>query len=112
MAYSSIYWRSTTVMCRGTGVGMQNTLVTVDGRADTPTHTQKQDTPGHFFEREPIGASTIGNRLSTDEQIPFPIQQRVVLRTDISQEDADLTIFKLTRCATMLRPYSYRFFAA
>lgn len=47
-----------------------------------------QDTFGHFFEREPIGASNIGNRFSTDEQIQFPIEQRAALRTDISQEDA------------------------
>jgi hypothetical protein len=71
------------VMCRETGVGMHNTLVTVDGRAETPTHAQKQETPGHFFEQEPIRAYTIGNRLSTDEQLPFPIEQRVALRTDI-----------------------------
>src|SRR2546423_14221346 len=83
ICYSSIYWRNTTVMRRGTGVGMQNTLVTVNGRADSPTHAQKQDTPRHFFEREPIGTSNIGNRLSTDEQTHFPIEQRVALRTDI-----------------------------
>jgi hypothetical protein len=42
-------------MRRGTGVGMQITLVTMDGQADTPTNVQKQDTPRHFFEREAIG---------------------------------------------------------
>ncbi len=81
---------------------MQNTPVTVDGRADTPTHMQKQDTLGHFFKREPIGAYNIGNRLSTDEQIQFPIEQRVAFRAGISKEDADLTILKLARRAAML----------
>src|SRR5437763_7918638 len=70
-------------------------------RYSHPRAEAGQDTSGHFLKREPIGASTIGNRLSTDEQIQFPIEQRVALRTDTGQEDADLTILKLARRATM-----------
>src|SRR5438309_1422102 len=52
------------------------------------------------------------NRLSTDEQIQFPIQQRVAFGAGVGQKDPDLTIFQLASCATMLRGDSCRFFAA
>src|SRR2546430_12377406 len=52
------------------------------------------------------------NRLSTDEQIQFPIQQRVAFGAGVGQKDPDLTIFQLASCATMLRGDSCRFFTA